>query len=293
MPANNGNIEALYSLMKACRLCPHGCGVDRYKSGKGKCRSGNELSVSSYNLHFGEEPPISGHNGSGTIFLTNCNLSCVFCQNYPISQLNNGNPSDVKRLAGMMLELRSKGAHNINFVTPTHFAPQIAEAVGMAREEGLSIPIVYNCGGYESVETLRLLEGVVDIYMPDAKYSDSSRASEYSSAPDYWEVNKKALKEMHRQVGDLEISADGIARKGLLIRHLVLPNNIAGSEEVLEFIAKEISPGTFVSIMSQYHPANRTEKFPELSRKVSAKEYERVVKKAENLGLERGWIQEA
>ncbi|MFH1369163.1 MAG: radical SAM protein [Elusimicrobiota bacterium] len=292
MISRKERIEKLYTLLNPCRLCPHACGIDRFASAMGRCGSGKNILISSSNLHFGEEPPVSGFKGSGTIFFTNCNLSCVFCQNYPISQLRNGNPATVGELAEKMLDLQKQGAHNINFVTPTHFAPQIVEAVYIARDAGLNIPLVYNCGGYEAVGTLELLEGIIDIYMPDAKYSDAGKSQKYSSAPNYWTVNKKALKEMHRQAGNLEVDDKGVARKGLLIRHLVLPNDISGSSEVLEFIAKELSPDTYVSIMSQYHPANKTDMFPELSRKVSAREYNRVVKLAENLGLDKGWIQE-
>lgn len=286
--------QALYALLNPCRLCPHRCGINRVRTSKGKCRSGGGKSVfiSSYNIHLGEEPPISAARGSGTIFFTNCSLSCVFCQNYPISQLRNGNEISVEQLSLIMLELQQRGAHNINFVTPTHYVAQIVEAVGAAREKGLVIPLVYNCSGYEEVETLKLLDGIIDIYMPDMKYSDDVNAVKYSSAPNYTETNRKAIKEMHRQVGELRLDTDDVAVKGLIIRHLVLPNNISGSARVLEFIAKEISPKTFISLMSQYHPANKTERYPELSRKVSAKEYKQAVKLAENLGLDNGWIQE-
>ena len=284
-------IKALYALTKPCRLCPHACGIDRSKKSSGKCRSGLEVRVSSDNLHFGEEPPISGFMGSGTIFFTNCNLSCVFCQNYPISQLNNGNAVTIKELSQIMLELQRKLAHNINLVTPSHFVPQIVEAVYEARKNGLKIPLVYNCGGFEALETLKLLDGIIDIYMPDAKYS-TDNSLKYSGAPDYWEINKKALKEMHRQVGDLKVDKDGIAFKGLLVRHLVLPNNLAGSGQVLEFVSNELSQLTYMSIMSQYHPANRTEQYPELSRKISLREYSQVLKTAEKLRLDKCWIQE-
>ncbi|MBN1622093.1 MAG: radical SAM protein [Endomicrobiales bacterium] len=285
-------INKLYSLLNPCRLCPHECRVNRLEDKQGKCRCGKDFYVSSHNLHFGEEPPISGFSGSGTIFFTNCNLSCVYCQNYPISQLGNGNKSSVQELADMMMELQKNKAHNINFVTPTHVVPFIVEAVFKAREKGLNIPLVYNCGGYEKVETLKLLEGIIDIYMPDAKYSSDENSLKYSGAQNYWEINKAALKEMHRQAGNLILDKNGIAKKGLLIRHLVLPNNIKRTKEVLEFISKEISPDTYLSLMSQYHPAHQSFKYPELSRQVSANEYKQAVKTANTFKLTKGWKQE-
>jgi putative pyruvate formate lyase activating enzyme len=285
-------IKKLYSLINPCRLCPHECGVNRADGEKGKCRSGLDVYISSSNLHFGEEPPVSGFSGSGTIFFTNCNLSCVFCQNYPISQLGHGNQTSVKELAAVMLELQEKGAHNINFVTPTHVLPMAVEALCEARKNGLGIPLVYNCGGYERVETLKLLEGIVDIYMPDAKYSIEECSAKYSGAPDYPEHNKKALKEMYRQVGGLVLDKHGIAVKGLIIRHLVIPNNIANSIGVLSFIAKDVSRTAYLSLMSQYHPAHLSHKFSELSRTVTRMEYDRVLSAADKLGLNNGWKQE-
>lgn len=285
-------IDQLNKQLASCRLCPHHCGVDRRSGKLGRCSTGTDLYISSANVHFGEEPPLSGTKGSGTIFFTRCNLSCVFCQNYPISQLGNGNKSSVDELAATMLRLQHQGVHNINFVTPSHVVPQIVEAVHLARAKGLTIPLVYNCGGYEEVETLRLLEGIIDIYLPDAKYSDSALAAKYSSAPDYWEINQKALREMHRQVGKLSMDGEGIARSGLLIRHLILPNNIAGSRKVLEFIAHELSPETYISLMAQYHPAHGSGQYPELSRRISPEEYEEILADMERLDLENGWQQE-
>lgn len=283
--------EELYKLLEKCHLCPRKCLVNRLQDERGFCEAGKRVAVSSYNLHFGEEPPISGYRGSGTIFFTHCNLRCCFCQNYPISQLGNGQEVEISELAKMMVKLQKLGAHNINFVTPTHFVPQIVEALELAVREGLNIPLVYNSGGYDSVETLKLLDGVVDIYMPDAKYSNSQSAQTYSRAADYFEVNKKALLEMHRQVGDLKMDKEGIAKQGLLIRHLVMPEDIVGSRGVLEFIAKNISQNTYMSIMAQYHPAHLAFEFPELSRKISKTEYDAVLKMADELGLERGWRQ--
>ncbi|HAX61582.1 MAG TPA: radical SAM protein [Elusimicrobia bacterium] len=277
--------------LEKCSVCPRNCNVNRLKNELCFCKIGKNPKISAYNLHFGEEPPISGISGSGTIFFTGCNLRCVFCQNYPISQLYHGNEVTIEKLAEIMMQLQSQNAHNINLVTPTHVLPQIIEAILLAKNKGLKIPIVYNSGGYEKVETLKLLEGFIDIYMPDAKYSDDKMAEKYSDAKNYWEINKKALKEMHKQVGNLQIR-NGVAVKGLLIRHLVLPQNIAGSQKIFEFIAKEISPETYISIMAQYHPANRTDEFPELQRKITDEEYSQVLNWADELGLTNGWRQD-
>jgi putative pyruvate formate lyase activating enzyme len=283
--------EKLHKLLEKCHLCPRNCLVNRLQDERGFCGAGKKAAVSSYNLHFGEEPPISGYRGSGTIFFTHCNLRCCFCQNYPISQLGNGREVEISELATMMVKLQKLGAHNINFVTPTHFVPQIVEALELAVKEGLKIPLVYNSGGYDSVETLNLLDGIVDIYMPDAKYSNPESARRYSRAEDYFEVNKKALLEMYRQVGDLKMDREGIAKRGLLIRHLVMPEDIAGSRKVLEFIAQNISKHTYMSIMAQYHPAHLAFEFPELSRRISKEEYDAVLEIVDELGLERGWRQ--
>lgn len=285
-------VKQLNSLLESCELCPRKCKVNRLKNELGFCRTGKNSLVSSQNMHFGEEPPISGLDGSGTIFFTHCNLQCVFCQNYPISQLGNGNEITIDKLAEIMLWLQKCGAHNINLVTPSHVIPQFVEAVYLASRKGLNIPLVYNSSGYDSVDTLKYLDGIVDIYMPDAKYWDDKNADKYSSAISYREFNSAALKEMYRQVGNLALNKDGIAVKGLLIRHLVLPNNIAGSEEILKFVAKEISPDTYMSIMAQYHPANKSDKIPELSRRVTQEEYDKVLDLAEKLCLVNGWHQE-
>jgi len=284
--------EELNKLLEKCHLCPRKCLVNRLQDEKGFCGAGRRVVVSSWNLHFGEEPPISGYRGSGTIFFTHCNLRCCFCQNYPISQLGNGQEVEISELARMMVRLQKLGAHNINFVTPTHFVPQIVEALGIAIEEGLKIPLVYNSGGYDAEETLQLLDGIVDIYMPDAKYSTPQSGRTYSKAADYFEVNKKALLEMHHQVGDLEMDKEGIAKRGLLIRHLVMPQDVVGSRKVLEFIARNISKNTYMSIMAQYHPAHLAFEFPEISRRIYKREYDAVLKMADELGLERGWRQD-
>ncbi len=285
--------ERAYESYKSCEICPWRCRVDRFSlKKKGVCRSGSRPMVSSYNLHHGEEPPISGSRGSGTIFFTNCTLRCVYCQNYPISQLGAGKVYTHGELADMMLYLQRKGAHNINFVTPTHFVPSILKALVIAVEKGFRLPLVYNTSGYERVGTLRLLDGIVDIYLPDIKYSSDLMAKKYSRAKDYVRYNREALKEMFRQVGPLRLNREGVAVRGLLIRHLVLPNDIAGSEESLRFIAEELSPDVPISLMSQYFPAYKAKDIKELSRPILPEEYERVLELMDKFGLRRGWIQE-
>ncbi len=281
--------DKLYELLEACRLCPNECYIDRRFEDKGNCRSGYLPIVSSYAPHYGEEPPLVGRFGSGTIFLTNCNLDCKFCQNYDISHLGSGREVTIEQLAEMMLSLQKRGCHNINFVTPTHFAPQIVDALIIAREKGLEVPIVYNCGGYESVETLKLLEKIIDIYMPDIKYSSNENALKYSGISNYWDVVQLAIKEMHRQVGDLKIGSGGIARRGLLIRHLVMPNNVAGSKEVLKFIAQEISKDSYINIMDQYRPVFLAYNYDEINRPITYKEYNEILNYAKSLGLYRGF----
>ncbi|MFQ5904964.1 MAG: radical SAM protein [bacterium] len=284
-------IERAFSLLDGCRLCPRECGVNRLRGELGYCNSGKAAIVSSYNPHFGEEPPISGHNGSGTIFFTNCNMRCIYCQNYPISQLHNGNEVMCDELAQMMMSLQARGCHNVNFVTPTHMVAQILEALSDAVEKGLTIPLVYNSGGYDSVQTLRLLDGIFDIYMPDSRYGKNAEASRYSDAPDYVEVNRAALREMHKQVGDLVLK-DGVGVTGLLIRHLVLPNGLSNSFEVFTFIAEELSRNTYVSLMDQYFPCYQADSCPELSRRINSKEYQDALDAMWELGLHRGWVQD-
>jgi putative pyruvate formate lyase activating enzyme len=280
-------VEKLYKLLESCKLCPRKCGKNRLAGEKGYCKSGKELVISSYNPHFGEEEPLVGRGGSGTIFLTNCNLGCLYCQNYDISHLGIGKETSVERVAEMMIELQNMGCCNINFVTPTHFAPQLVKAIKVGVEKGLRLPIVWNCGGYENVDVIRLLDGIVDIYMPDMKYGSSKPAKRYSDTPDYFERCKEAVKEMHRQVGDLKLDG-GIAYRGLLIRHLVLPNGLAGSEEILKFVAREISKNSYVNVMSQYRPEGEAYKYPELNRPIIREEFMKVVSIARELGLTRG-----
>ena len=284
-------IEKAYKLLSPCEVCPRKCGVNRLEGEKGFCRSGEEVIVSSYNSHFGEEPPLVGNFGSGTIFFTNCNLKCVYCQNYPISQLGNGNKVSLSELAKIMLALQKRRCHNVNLVTPTHFVPQILKSLKLAIKMGLHIPIVYNTSGYDSVNTLKLLDGVVDIYLPDARYADNEIAREYSSAPGYFEIMKNALKEMHRQVGDLVTDKIGIARSGLIIRHLVLPEGLSSTKKIMHFIAREISPRTYVSLMAQYFPAYQAGQFLPLSRRINREEYKEALQAFKEEGLENGWFQ--
>lgn len=281
-------IKELYSILECCELCPRKCHVNRLKGERGFCKSGKELMISSFGPHFGEEPELVGTHGSGTIFLTNCNLLCVYCQNYEISHLGEGREVSLEEAAEMMLALQKIGCHNINLVTPTHFAPQLVKAIKIAAEKGLKLPIVWNCSGYENVNVIKILDGIVDIYMPDIKYSNSESARKYSRAKDYFERCKEAVKEMHRQVGDLKIDERGIAYRGLIIRHLVLPNDLAGSEKVLEFVAS-LSKDSYVNIMDQYTPCWKAFEFKELSRPITASEYLKVIKIAKKLGLHRGF----
>ena len=285
-------ISSAFKLLKSCSLCPRGCGVNRLKDEQGFCKSGLLPVVSSDNAHFGEEPPISGSMGSGTIFLTHCNLRCVFCQNYPISQLGRGEEVSFKRLAEMMLSLQRKGCHNINFVTPTHFVPQILKSLRVAVEGGLNIPLVYNSGGYDRVETLRLLEGIFDIYMPDAKYQDEEAAEKFSNAPDYPRVNEEALKEMYRQVGPLIMNEEGIAKRGLIVRHLFLPDGISNSSKVLKMVSLKVGKDIYLSLMAQYFPAHKAYQYPEINRRIRAKEYKEALGIMREVGLERGYCQQ-
>jgi putative pyruvate formate lyase activating enzyme len=286
-------IEAAYSLLESCRVCPRECGVNRLKNDKlGFCRSGLNPIVSSASAHHGEEPPISGTKGSGTIFFANCNLRCVYCQNYPISQLGNGAEKTPGELACQMLSLQEQGCHNLNLVTPTHFMPQILKALGIARERGFTLPVVYNTSGYESVEALQLLEGIVDVYLTDMRYADDKIARRYSTAVHYPEINQAAVAEMYRQVGNLEVDEQGIAKRGLIIRHLVLPNKLSGTEAIMKFLAEDISKDVSISLMSQYFPAYKAQGVKELSRRITAEEYEEACQIMLKYGLENGWMQE-
>ncbi|HAW60601.1 MAG TPA: radical SAM protein [Actinobacteria bacterium] len=273
--------------LRKCSICPRGCGVDRLAGERGFCRVGKLPMVSSCHPHFGEERPLVGTDGSGTIFLTRCNLGCLFCQNYTISHLGDGREVSLEELAQMMLHLQRLGCHNINFVTPTHFVPQILGALSQAIEGGLNVPLVYNTGGYDALETLRLLDGVFDIYMPDFKYADGDVAQKLARAKDYPQMAKAAIKEMYRQVGDLVLDERGIALRGLLVRHLVLPGGLAGTREVMRFLAKEISPDTYVNVMDQYYPCYKAFENPPLDRRITPAEFEEAVRMAREEGLWR------
>lgn len=274
--------------LERCEICPRHCRVNRLQDERGFCRIGRLARVYSYTPHFGEEPPLVGRGGSGTIFLSGCNLACVFCQNYDISQLDHGNEASAEALSRMMLRLQDLGCHNINFVTPTHVVPQILEALVLARDGGLELPLVYNSGGYDSAETLGLLDGVFDIYMPDAKYGSDEMAIKYSNAPRYTQHMKEAIREMHRQVGDLVLDEEGIALRGLLVRHLVLPGGAAGTAEVVRFLSEEISRKTYLNVMAQYRPEYNACSYPELDRRITLSEYREAVRLAAEAGLTRG-----
>jgi putative pyruvate formate lyase activating enzyme len=276
-------------MLDECVLCPRACRARRKEGRVGVCRSTDEVVISQVGAHYGEEPPLVGCGGSGTIFFTRCNLRCLFCQNYDISHLDIGRPISATDLADAMLSLERRGCHNINVVTPAHFTPQIVEALVIAVERGLQVPLVYNCSGYESVRTLRLLDGIVDIYMPDLKYSNNDHAHKYSGIKDYWDVAQPAILEMHRQVGDLVMDRGGIAQRGLLVRHLVLPNGLAGSRPILEFVARAVSRNTYINIMDQYHPEFKAANYRELNRGISSRELNEVVEYARQLGLHRGF----
>jgi putative pyruvate formate lyase activating enzyme len=292
-------VRALEKLLLSCTVCPLDCGNNRLENQLARCFSGRLPVVSSYTPHFGEEPALSGTKGAGNIFFGNCNLRCVYCQNYQISQAHREqikNEVTHERLAEMMLELQARGCHNINFVSPTHFAPQVARAVLIAAGRGLELPIVYNTNAYDSVEVLRLLDRVVDVYLPDLKYADSSEGYTFSKVPHYAESARAALGEMYRQTGDrLLFAEDGTLRRGLVVRLLVLPNDVAGIRESLEWIHDELSPRVAVSLMAQYYATNRAatdERYMLLGRRISEGEWWRAVSLLERLGMEEGWMQE-
>jgi putative pyruvate formate lyase activating enzyme len=286
--------EAAQAILAHCTLCPRRCRVDRLAGELGFCRSGAQARVASWNRHPWEEPPISGTRGSGTIFFSGCTGACLFCQNYPISQLGVGQEATAGQLASMMLELQAKGCHNINLVTATHFVPQVLAALRLAIARGFHLPLVYNSSGYETVETLRLLEGVVDIYLPDAKYADDKVARRISGFRRYVHSNRAALREMYRQVGArLQLDANGLAVRGMIVRHLVLPGGLAGSREVARWLADKLSSEVHVSVMSQYFPAYRAVDHPTLGRRVRPDEYAAAVDAFVEAGLESGWQQEA
>lgn len=280
--------EQAYKHLEDCDLCARYCHMNRRQTIKGAvCRTGERAVVNSYGPHHGEEAPLRGWNGSGTIFFSWCSLRCVFCQNWEISQKGQGQEVEPAQLADMILQLQAQGCHNINFVTPSHVVAQIIAAVDIATQQGLNLPLVYNTGGYDSPEALALLDGIIDIYMPDMKYGDSKLARKYSKVRNYVEVNFAAVKEMHRQVGDLQLDANGIAQRGLLVRHLVLPANISGTDKVLAFVSEEISTNTYLNLMDQYYPCYRADDYPLLARPITGAEYNQALKLAEQYGLQR------
>jgi putative pyruvate formate lyase activating enzyme len=276
-----------FERMRSCDLCPWGCKVNRLEGKLGVCRSTTLACLSGYGPHHGEEHPLSGTRGSGTVFFGHCNLRCVFCQNWEISQLAKGREVTSEELVAVFLELQSLGCHNINLVSPSHMVPQILGALAAAVPAGLSLPLVYNSGGYDALSTLQLLDGVVDIYMPDMKYGQAAIAKQFSGVRDYPQINRAAVKEMYRQVGDLVLDEDGIAVRGLLVRHLVLPGRLADTPEVVRFLAKEISPDTYLNIMDQYHPDYQAARFPQLNRPITPAEYAAAVEAARKSGMMR------
>lgn len=285
-------IDQAIEIMRDCRLCPRECKVDRLSGEVGYCQTGRKAKVASFNAHFGEEAPLVGRNGSGTIFISYCSLLCSFCQNFEISHLGEGREVDPAAMAAMMLALMGRGCHNINFVTPTHVVPQILEGLILAVEQGLNIPLVYNSGGYDRVETLKLLDGIFDIYMPDFKFWDEKWAKRFCHAPDYGEHAMAVIREMHRQVGDLVIDKSGLAVKGLLVRHLVMPQGVANTGEIMKFLATEISPNTYVNLMDQYRPCGKASGETMINRRITGEEYAMAIHQAKQAGLKRldSWV---
>jgi putative pyruvate formate lyase activating enzyme len=285
--ALTAKIAEAYDILSSCNLCPRNCLVNRHEGERGLCRTGDQPWVSSYSAHFGEEDPLVGQRGSGTIFFTHCNLYCIFCQNYEISHGGEGEEVDIADLAAMMILLQKQGCHNINFVTPSHQVYQILAALPQAIAGGLNVPLVYNTGGYDALETLRLLDGVIDIYMPDFKFWDPQVAKDICQAEDYPEIARQAVKEMHRQVGDLVVDERGVARRGLLVRHLVLPGGLSGTWEIMEFLAREVSANTYVNVMGQYRPCGRAGEHPALRQFLTGLEHEQAKQMAREAGLTR------
>ena len=285
-------VSEAYRRLASCDLCPHDCGVNRIKGERGICGAGLRAKIASANVHRGEEPPISGTQGSGTVFLSGCSLKCMFCQNFPISQLGNGEEIATGELATRMLRLQRQGVHNINFVTPTHYLPQILAALWLAIPRGFSLPVVWNSSGYEKVDALRLLDGIVHVFLPDMKYADESCAVEFSAAPGYRDCNRSAVGEMLRQVGHLQLDDEGIAQSGLIVRHLVLPGGAAGSRATLAWIAEHLGTETHIALMNQYFPAHRAVSSGALGRKIDDAEYDAAVAALEEFGLENGWVQD-
>ena len=285
-------VKEAYQRLSACNLCPHDCGVNRIKGERGICGAGLKPKIASANIHRGEEPPISGTQGSGAVFFSGCSLKCVFCQNFPISHFGNGKEITTKELAARMLKLQKQRVHNINFVTPTHYLPQILAALLLAIPQGFTLPIIWNTSGYEKVDALQLLKGVVSIYLPDMKYSDDNQAYLLSGAPNYCMINRAAVTEMLRQLGHLRMNEEKIATGGLVVRHLVLPDGKSGSQETLHWIAENLGQETNIALMSQYFPAHKATEVIGLNRPVNHEEYDAAVETLEKTGLDNGWVQE-
>ena len=278
--------------LEECKLCAHLCKINRNEGRVGRCKAGNQVKIALYSVHNFEEPSISGENGSGTVFFSNCNLNCIYCQNYEISQLGKGKEITIKKLADIFLEQQSKGVENINLVTPTSYVPQIIEAIKMARKKGLKLPIIYNTNSYETVETIKMLEGFVDIYLPDLKYFKEEIGRKYSKIENYFETSTKAIEEMVRQVGKPKLNERGILEKGVIIRHLVLPNNIENSKKVLKWIKDNLADKVYVSIMAQYFPTYKAKENKCINRKLTQEEWEEIENYVEKIGIENGYIQE-
>ncbi len=285
--------EKLFLRLESCDICPRCCKVNRVNDKKGFCKTTKLPKVFSFLAHHGEEPPVSGIKGSGTIFFSNCNMGCIYCQNYEFSQLGKGREYSFEELASIMLNLQSQGCHNINLVTPTHVLPQILKSLELAIPQGLKIPLVYNTSGYELPEIIQLLDGIIDVYLVDMRYADNLISEELSSAINYAKFNQDSVKQMHKQVGVAEFSKDGIIKKGLIIRHLVLPNNLSGTEKIMRFIAKEISEDTYISLMSQYLPYYKASSNSKINRRLKENEYEEAKQILDKYNLHNGWIQES
>ena len=285
-------MEKILTNLERCNICPHKCQVNRIKGQIGKCKSGNKVKIALYSIHNFEEACISGKNGSGTIFFSNCNLNCVFCQNYEISQLGQGKEFEINELADIMIKEQEKGVENINLVTPTSYIIQIAESIKIAKGKGLKIPIVYNTNSYENIESLKLLDGLVDIYLPDLKYYYNKLGKRYSNVENYFEIATNAILEMYRQVGNVQIDSNGILQKGVVIRHLVLPNHIENSKKVLKWIKENLDNKVFVSIMAQYFPTYKAKNIEKINRKLTKKEYQEIMEYVDSIGLDNGYVQE-
>ena len=282
----------MIELLQKCEICPHKCKIDRTKNQVGRCKSKDTVKLALASIHNFEEPCISGRNGSGTVFFSNCNLSCEFCQNYEISQQGLGKEISIERLAEIFIEQQSRGADNINLVSPTSYAVQIIEAIKIAKNNGLKIPIIYNTNGYENIETLKLLEGYIDIYLPDLKYAENDLAKKYSKIENYFEIATSAIKEMYRQVGENEYDESGIIKKGIIIRHLILPNHTENSKKVLKWIAENMPKNITVSVMAQYFPTYKAKEIKDINRKITKYEYQKIENYLYSLDLENGYIQE-